>query len=98
MSYFIPRDKSERPMQRVTVTLDDELVAEIDQLVEQERFVIVRVFLVAAVVMFVVSIMLAGTIAGDGNQRTLLRARVMKGDAPAAAQISSSPRVILWLT
>lgn len=27
-------------------------------------------------------------IAGDGNQRTLLRARVMKGDAPAAAQIS----------
>jgi glucose/mannose transport system substrate-binding protein len=27
-------------------------------------------------------------IAGDGNQRTLLRSRVMKGDAPAAAQIS----------
>jgi glucose/mannose transport system substrate-binding protein len=27
-------------------------------------------------------------IAGDANQRTLLRARVMKGDAPAAAQIS----------
>src|SRR4051794_12402398 len=28
-------------------------------------------------------------IAGDGNQRTLLRARLMKGDAPAAAQIST---------
>lgn len=38
MSYFIPRDKSERPMQRVTVTLDDELVAEIDRLVEKRGY------------------------------------------------------------
>ena len=55
------------PIQRFRAILGVLLLStqggEIDQAVEAERFVIVRVFLVAAVVMVLLSILLAGTIA-----------------------------------
>ncbi|KAA5601938.1 sensor histidine kinase [Blastochloris sulfoviridis] len=56
------------PIQRFRAVLGALLLStqggEIDALVEQERFVIVRVFVVAALVMMVLSVLLAGTIAG----------------------------------
>src|SRR6202043_4295394 len=61
--------------------------AEIDDMVEAERLAILKVFLVAAAVMVVLSILLAGTIAepvrrlagGAGSRRRRLRAR---GEVP----------------
>ncbi|ALK10650.1 sensor histidine kinase [Blastochloris viridis] len=56
------------PIQRFRAVLGTLLLStqggEIDDLVEQERFVIVRVFVVAALVMVLLSVLLAGTIAG----------------------------------
>ena len=68
--------------------------ADIDQMVEAERLAIVKVFLVAAGVMVVLSMLLAGTIAGpvrrlaDGAERVRrrIRSRVEIPDFTAPAR------------
>ena len=61
--------------------------ADIDDMVEAERLAIVKVFLIAAAVMVVLSMLLAGTIAGpvrrlaDGAERVRRRIRSARRDS-----------------
>lgn len=70
------------PIQRFRAILGVLLLStqggEIDQAVEAERFVIVRVFLVAAVVMVLLSILLAGTIADPVRKLAAAAERVRR--------------------
>ncbi|MCY1707047.1 sensor histidine kinase [Pannonibacter sp. SL95] len=71
------------PIQRFRAVLGTLLLStqggDIDAIVSAERIAIMRVFLVAAVVMFIMSVLLAGTIAGPVRRLAAAADRVRKG-------------------